>query len=555
MPALRYDASTVVWEDGVVHHRLEEFPELTEESRGDYTVRAYEDRPESVDEMFRDAVAHGPDREAFVFPEMGVRITYQELESRVASIAGGLHDAGVEPGDRVMIHLSNRREFVETYFACARLNAVSVPTNTRLTAGEVGYHIDDADPAAVVSEQQFADVLREAGPDLPSDRTFLADDPAEFRPFADLLEGSEPDVAAPDQDDVAILMYTSGTTGDPKGCVGRHFNMVNGALNWKHSFESGDGLRSMVTVPMFHGTGLMANTLQTVSCAGTTVILDEYSPEAFLSTIEEESVEWIIAVPTNYILAAEKADPSEYDLSDWRVAVYGGAPMPATAIPRLRDAFPDLLFADGYGATEHVAGLVTMCPDEYADDYAHTIGLPAGPVEVKVVDEEHDVLGPGEVGELVVKSPTVVDRYLGLPELTAEEFEDGWHYTGDLAAIDEDGFVELKGRDSDMIVRGGENIYALDVEEALVSSEKVLEAAVVGFPDDVLGERVLAAVVPKDGVRLTEEDLQAVCEERLADYKRPAIFRIVDSLPRNPNGKVMKDELLPEPLAFGIRAG
>jgi acyl-CoA synthetase (AMP-forming)/AMP-acid ligase II len=136
MPALRYDASTVVWEDGVVHHRLEDFPELVEESRGEYSVRAYEDRPESIDEMFREAVEHAPDREAFVFPEMGVRFTYRELESRVASIAGGLHDAGVEPGDRVMVHLSNRREFVETFFACARLNAVSVPTNTRLTAGE-----------------------------------------------------------------------------------------------------------------------------------------------------------------------------------------------------------------------------------------------------------------------------------------------------------------------------------------------------------------------------------------------------------------------------------
>jgi acyl-CoA synthetase (AMP-forming)/AMP-acid ligase II len=358
-----------------------------------------------------------------------------------------------------------------------------------------------------------------------------------------------------DQDDPATLMYTSGTTGHPKGCVARHFNLVNGALNYKTARDSNEGMRSLVTVPMFHGTGLMANTLHTLACAGTTVILDGYSPDAFLSTIAEESIEFVIAVPTNYILAAEKTDPSDYDLSAWRVGAYGGAPMPATAVSRLRDAFPDLLLTDAYGTTETVAGLATLCPDQYVDEYAHTVGLPSGPVELKVIDEDGETLGPGEVGELAIKGPIVVERYLGLPEKSETAFDSGWHYTGDLAAIDEDGFVELKGRSKDMIVRGGENIYALDVEEALVSSEKVLEAAVVGFPDDVLGERVLAAVVPKDGVRLTEADLRAVCEERLADYKHPELFRIVDSLPRNPNGKVLKGELLPEPLEFGIRAG
>lgn len=555
MTTLRFDASTVVWEDGIVRHELDAFPELHEESRGEYSVRAYRDRPETVDEMFRNAVEAAPDREAFVFPEAGVRVTYAELEDRVASIAGGLQAAGVDAGDNVMIHLSNRREFVEAYFACVRLNAVAMPTNTRLTGAEVGYLLSDADPAAVVSEAQFADVFRDADPDLPEGRTFFADDPGEFRPYAELLDGTPPGPADADEDDPATLLYTSGTTGHPKGCIARHFNLVNGAINYKTSFDSGDALRSLVTVPMFHGTGLMANTLHTLACAGTTVILDEYTPDAFLSTIADESIEYVIAVPTNYILAAEKTDTSDYDLSAWRVGAYGGAPMPATAISRLRDAFPDLFFADAYGTTETVAGLATLCTDEYVDEYADTVGLPTGPVELEVVDEDGEPLGPGEVGELAIKGPIVVEKYLNLPEKSESAFEKGWHYTGDLAAIDEDGFVELKGRSTDMIVRGGENIYALDVEEALVSSEKVLEAAVAGFPDDVLGERVLAAVVPKDGVRLTEEDLRAVCEQRLADFKHPEIFRIVDSLPRNPNGKVLKNEIVPEPLQFGIRAG
>lgn len=555
MPTLRYDASSVVWEDGVVRHELDAFPELHEESRDDYSVRAYETRPATLDELFGTAVERAPNREAFVFPETGERVTYAELEARVNSVSGTLHDAGVDPGDHVMIHLSNRCEFVEAYFACARLNAVSMPTNTRLTSTELGYLLSDADPAAILSEAQFADELRDADHDLPEGRTFLTDDPCGFRPYSDLFEGTAPDVASADENDPATLLYTSGTTGHPKGCVAEHSNLVNGALNYKTSLDSGDGLRTLVTVPMFHGTGLMANTLHTLACAGTTVILDGFSPTDFLSTIAREAIEFVIAVPTNYILAAEKADPAEYDLSEWRVGTYGGAPMPGTAISRLRDAFPDLLFADAYGTTETVAGLATLCTDEYVDEYAHTVGLPTGPVELKVVDETRTPLGPGEVGELAIKGPIVVERYLDLPDKTETAFENGWHYTGDLVAIDEDGFVELKGRSNDMIVRGGENIYALDVEEVLVSSEKVLEAAVVGFPDDVLGERVLAAVVPKDNARLTEADLQAVCEERLADFKQPAIYRIVDALPRNPNGKVIKGELLPEPLEFGIRAG
>ena len=557
MGSLRFDASTVRWEDGAVGHDPSAFPELEAVDWSGASVLAYEDRPSSIDELFRNAVDRSPDREAVAFPGPDVRLTYRELADRVDAVAAGLQAQGIGAGDHVMIHLTNVPEFVESFFACARIGAVSMPTNTRLTSRELSYLLGDADPSAVISEPSFEGDLAEADHALDPDRAFVVGGSDRYSEYG-TLSGHDSELVDPvesEETDPATLMYTSGTTGHPKGCLASHFNMVNGALNYQATYETGDGLRSLVTVPLFHGTGLLANTLHTVANAGTTVVLEGYDPETFLETIEREDVEFVIAVPTNYILATEKADPSEYDLSSWRIGAYGGAPMPSTVVSRIRESFPDLALCNAYGTTETVAGLATTCPDEYTDEYAHTVGLPTAPIELKVIDEDRTPLGPGEVGELAIRGPIIVDRYLNKPEKTAAAFEDGWHYTGDLASIDEDGFVELKGRNRDLIVRGGENIYALDVEEALVTSGKVIEASVTSFPDEVLGERVLAAVVPKDGVRLTEADLEDVCEEQLADYKHPDVFRILDELPKNPNGKVIKGELLTEPLEFGIRAG
>jgi acyl-CoA synthetase (AMP-forming)/AMP-acid ligase II len=314
-------------------------------------------------------------------------------------------------------------------------------------------------------------------------------------------------------------------------------------------------LRTLVTVPPFHGAGLVANLLHTVGAAGTTVVFDGADPETFLSAVEIYGIGFTLTVPTTYVLAMKQTDPEQYDLSSLETAAYGGAPMPEENVHRLRDVFPEAALNDAYGTTETTAGLVTMCPDEYTDDHASTIGLPAPPIELAVVDESREPLGPNEIGELAIRGPIVVDGYRNRPDATAEAFADGWHYTGDLATIDDDGFVELKGRSKDKIVRGGENVYVLDVEEVLTSHRKVLESSVTGFPDAVLGERVLAAVVPKPGERLTEEELREHARDRLADYKIPEVFRIVDELPKNPGGKVLKGELVPEPLRYGIQAG
>lgn len=551
-----YDTSTIEWTDGVVGHAPEAFP-IERVPTADGECWAFVDRPGNLPALLDAAIERASYRDAIVYPAYDRADTYSEVDRRVDRVAAGLAAIGVGQGDIVCILLTNRPAFVETFFACARLGAVVAPFNTRVSAREMSYLLADADPATLVTEVEFLTLLADADYETDDMGLFVADgtesDPGQ--PYEDLF-GEVDAVPTPviDENDPCALLYTSGTTGRPKGCRISHFNFVNGAINYRASFGTEEGLCTLVTVPLFHGAGLVSNLLHTVAATGTTVIKDGAGPNEFLAAIETHRVEFALTVPTTYILAMEQGSPDEYDLSSFDVAVYGGAPMPAESVHRLRKAFTDIDLCDAYGTTETTAGLVTMCPDKYTDDYADTIGLPSPPVELTVVDEDRKPLGPGDVGELAIRGPIVVSEYHNRPNATAEAFADGWHYTGDLATIDESGFVELKGRSKDKIIRGGENIYVLDIEEVLTGHEKVLETSVTGFPDAVLGERVMAAVVPKPGVRLTEDELCAHCVQQLADYKIPEIFRIVDELPKNPSGKVLKSDLLPEPLKHGIQA-
>jgi acyl-CoA synthetase (AMP-forming)/AMP-acid ligase II len=552
-----YDTSTITWTDGTAHHDPDAF-DLERVRTGEGECFTYPDRPEHVRAMLSDAVAWAPQREAFVYPEYDRTDTYRQLSARIDDLAAGLVDAGVGAGDIVSVLLSNGPAFVETFFACARIGAITAPVNTRVSPRELSYLLDDANPAVLVTEAELASLVADAEYE-PAPGSYFVVEPGldgEGRPY-DALFGTDATVPKPDTSefDVRTIMYTSGTTGQPKGCLISEFNLVNSAINYQTSFGTDDGMRSLVTVPLFHGAGLVSNVLHTVRGAGTCVVYDGIGPNTFLSAIETYGIEFTLTVPTTYVLAMSQGSPEEYDLSSLEIAAHGGAPMPTENVRRLREVFPGVDLCDAYGTTETTAGLVTMCPDEYTDERAETIGLPAPPVELAVVDDDRQPMGPGEVGELAIRGPIVISQYRNRPEATAEAFANGWHYTGDLATIDESGFVELKGRSRDKIVRGGENIYVLDIEEVLTSHEKVLEASVTGFPDAVLGERVLAAVVPKPDTRLTEDELREHALDRLSDYKIPEVFRIVDELPKNPGGKVLKKELVPEPLRHGIQAG
>lgn len=561
MGKVGFSKGTIRYIDRIFAHDADAFPELTEVIYDGNPVRAYETRSESLDALLRAAVDKHPNREFVVYPEVDSRFTYRQFDRRVATISANLREEGVSSGDRVGLLVGNRPEFLEVFFACARLGAVVAPVNTRLSARKSEQVLTDVDPNVVIIEAKHLSKIQTADIQVTEDNFFIngASENTEFRSFDELQNeeflDDEPAFDPPSETDTVCLFYTSGTTGHPKGCPVDNFHLTNAAENYRVSFDLDDGTGTLVPTPLFHVSGLVGGVIAVLSVAGKAVIIDSFSPKQFLETTERERLNYILGVPTNYILTMEREVPSEYDLSSLDICAYGSAPMPANMIREVRDAFPDTALCNTYGKTESVGGLASMCPDVHTDAHADTVGLPTPCMEFKIVDDDGGALPPGEIGELAFRGPIVVNEYRNRPEKTAAEFSDGWHLTGDLARFDEDGFVQLKGRHRDLIIRGGENVHPIEIQEVLAANEDVLDSSVTGFPDEVLGQRILAAVVPKPEVRLTEEQLQEHCRSELADYKQPDIFRIVDSLPRNANGKVIKDELLPDPLHHGIRAG
>ncbi|GGJ17016.1 O-succinylbenzoic acid--CoA ligase [Halobellus salinus] len=550
-----YGKRTIQWEDSVVQHDLEAFPDLELVQYDGNMVRAYEDRPRSIYALFERAVSQAPDREFVVFPDQNKRYTYREFKQRVEQVAAGLQANGVDPGDRISIILPNCPQFVEVFFAAARIGAIVMPLNVRHTTGEFEHILTDSEPAVVVVAEQYLDTLEESSYTLSTEATFVVGDTEMYQPF-DTLESDHPvDTVGPEENDEFCVLYTSGTTGLPKGVPGDHFHLVNGGLNNAACFGLKDGTRGLFPTPLFHVMALVSGLISVLAVAGTGIFPTGFSPESFLQLMEDERPSYVMAVPTNYILALEKCDVSAYNTASVDTFAYGGAPMPTDAIERLQDAFPGVSLCNSYGKTESVSGLAAMLPDQYTTDNPDAVGIPTPVMRFMIVDESGEPLPPGEEGELVMAGPIIVNGYQNRPAETDAVFDNGWHHTGDICTVDENGIIRLLGRKKDMIIRGGENIYPSEVEEVLNQDDDIVEAAVTNFPDDVLGERVLAAVVPSSGARVTEDDLEALCRSELADYKVPDIFRILDELPRTAAGTVDKEAILPTPLQMGIKAG
>lgn len=550
-----FSKQTIQWEDSVVQHDIEAFPDLELVQYEGNTVRTYADRPESVYSLFDRAVSRAPNREFVVFPDQEKRYTYREFEQRVKNTAAGLQEQGINHGDRIALVLPNCPQFVEIFLAAARLGAVIMPLNVRHTDNEFEHILSESEPTVVVVADQYLETIEQSGYPLSTKTTFVVGEPDDYRPYDALSRDQSVDTATPEETDKFCVLYTSGTTGLPKGVPADHFHLVNGGLNNAACFGLDGGTIGLFPTPLFHVMALVSGLLGVLAAAGTSVILTEFSPDSFLQVIEDERPTYVMAVPTNYVLAIEKGEPKAYDTTSVETFAYGGAPMSTAALSRLKERFPDVSLCNSYGKTESVSGLAAMVPGQYTMDNPDAVGIPTPPMRFRVVDEGGEPLPPGEEGELVMKGPIIVNGYQNRPEETNSAFDDGWHYTGDICTIDKDGFIRLLGRKKDMIIRGGENIYPSEIEEVLNQHEDIVEATVTDFPDDVLGERVLAAVVPAPKARVTEGELEDLCRSELADYKVPDIFRILDELPRTAAGTVDKEAILPTPLQMGIKAG
>lgn len=488
--------------------------------------------------MLSNACEAAPHAEALVCGS--VRMTWAELECRTAQLAAGLARSGIAHGDRVVLLLGNGVPFVLLVYAAARLGAVVVPVGVREQRAGVTHIVEDCDASALFYDDALRGVL--PGSERCGALKLCLEVTSEA--FEGLLSGERVELPTPSEADLAAILYTSGTTGRPKGAMLAHRNVVHSALNYSRTMGLGPEDRSLVAVPLSHVTGLVA-LLATAGCAGASlIVMDAFKAATFLNLAEVERITHTVMVPAMFNLCLLEGGMRRRDLSAWRVAGYGGAPMALGAIEQLAATLPDLRLMNLYGATETTSPAVLM-PPAHAITRREAVGLPAPGAEILVMRDGREV-PTGEVGELWIRGPMVVDGYWRNPAATASEFLGGNWRSGDIGSIDQDGFIYVHDRMKDMINRGGFKIYSAEVENIIASVDGVVEVAVVGRPCKVLGERVHAVVVVDDSTDPTvgEAELRTRIAGELADYKVPETWSISERpLPRNANGKVLKREL------------
>lgn len=518
---------------------------------GGRVMRCFAERPANLAAMLDDLVRRFPARPAII--EGDRTITYAELDGIVAAVAAGLAAEGIAAGDRVALFLGNCWEFLAIIFACHRLGAIAVPIGTRQRRAELEFLLNDCGARVLVFEAKLADAV--PAPESvghPFRLVAARGDVPGVRPFSALLAGASPAPLRPaiGEEDTAVILYTSGTTGRPKGAQLTHLGIIHSAMTFARCFGLGTEDRGLVAVPLAHVTGLVGVSLPSLIVGGAVVLMyREYKTDPFLELASRARITFSILVPAIYTLAANHADLDRYDLRAWRVGCFGGAPMPVATIETLARKLPHLDLLNAYGATETTSP-TTIMPRAAWRGHVDSVGqvVPCG--EVKVVDERGAPVPPGTPGELLIAGPMVVPGYWQRPEANAAEFAQGFWRSGDIGSIDAEGFVRVFDRRKDMINRGGFKIFSAEVENVLMGLAGVAECAIVGRPDPVLGERVHAFVVPQGGAALGAADVQQFCAARLADYKVPETITIENApLPRNANGKIQKAVLRERALA------
>ena len=471
-------------------------------------------------------------------------LSYRELADRCGRFAAFVA-ARAEPGARVGLLLPNAPELVIGYVGAIAAGAVAVPVNHRLSPPEVGYALSDSGATILVTTAaQHARLV-----ELPEARgiahwVIVDGEPPGTVPFAATLAGEPlPALVPRGGDDVACLLYTSGTTGFPKGAMISHANTLFNVGSCEKTLGYREDDVGLVALPLFHVTALHSQLVALLAVGATVVLQQDYDTRRMLELIAGERASALFLVPAIYkLMTLRREEVLRHDLSCVRIAAYGGAPMDPATIRTLRELMPGVELHNCYGLTE-CSSLGTVLPASEVLTRAESVGLPVPGTRAEVRDEAGTPLPPGRPGELYLRGPHIVQGYYRAPEKSRAALADGWLRTGDVARIDADGFVYVLDRAKDMINRGGEKIYGLEVENVLYAYPGVAEAAIAGVPHVVFGEVPVAFVVPLPGETIDREGLRAHCATRLADFKVPVEVRIVEKLPRNPGGKVMKHEL------------
>jgi acyl-CoA synthetase (AMP-forming)/AMP-acid ligase II len=516
-------------------------PAMRLETRfGDRVVPAFCERPNSIWAMVSEAAARNPDGEALVCGER--RMTWREVARQSACVAAGLRKIGLRSGDRVALLLGNRIEFVLAMFGAAHLGLVTVLLSPRQQKPEIAYVLSDCGAKLLIHEARLSDRLPDAR-DVPELMHLVSVDDGSASQFSGLLDnGPSPQPASVGEEETAMILYTSGTTGRPKGAMLAHCNVVHSSMIFASCLQLTAADRSIAAVPLGHVTGVVANIMTMVRCAGVLIIMAEFKAAEYLKVAVRERVTYTVMVPAMYNLCLLQPDFDSCDLSSWRIGGFGGAPMPVATIEKLKAKLPGLKLMNCYGSTETTSPS-TIMPGELTASRIDSVGLPCPGAHIIVMDADGHELPRGEIGEIWIHSGSVIKGYWNNPAATAESFTGGFWHSGDLGSIDTENFVRVFDRQKDMINRGGLKIYSAEVESVLAGHPDVVESAIIAKPCPVLGERVHAVIVTRHG-DVSASALRAWCAERLSDYKVPETMALtVEPLPRNANGKVMKRQL------------
>jgi len=471
------------------------------------------------------ATAICPDKTAIVFEDK--RYTFSQLNERVNRLANGLLKLGVKKGDRVAFLQVNCNQCVETYFAVAKTGAIYMPLNFRAKGNELSYMLNTAEANALLAGERYVPLINSIRPELKSLKHIISIENKhdDMLYYEDMISSSPADevVTEIDDDDTTMLMYTAGTTGFPKGVMLSHNSF---AVYMLENVTPADPLSeegNILTVPLYHVAGIQA--MMAAIYGGRTLVMErQFDPKEWMELVEKEKANRAMMVPTMLKQLLDHPDFGKHDLSSLKVITYGAAPMP---LPVIRKALE-----------------TTEEEKEKKLKRLASIGKPMSDVEMKVIDDDGNELPQGEVGEIVARGPRVMTGYWKDEEKTAKTIDkDGWVHTGDVGYVDEEGYFFLSGRSSDMIIRAGENISPEELEAAIRTHPKVEDVAVIGVPDETWGEEPRAVVIVKKGETATEEEIMEHCRANLASFKRPRSVVFVDSLPRNPMGKLIKREI------------
>jgi len=483
----------------------------------------------------------------------GRRRTFQEFGRRVAKLAAALVKLGLRPGDRVAMLSLNSDRYLEYYLAVVWAGGVVNPVNIRWTAPEIVYALKDCEASMLVVDENFRAMAEGFRKDVKSLRhvIYAADGgqaPGDMLPYESLLEEADPiPDACRSGDDLAGVFYTGGTTGFPKGVMLSHASMIASGLSILASGHMPQQPVTLHAAPMFHLADVAVIICQMLT-GGTNVIVPAFNPAPVMESIQREKINWVLFVPTMIQMMVDHPARKDYDLSSLELMIYGASPMSEAVLDRAQAALPATKFMQAYGMTE-LSPIATLLPPYYhtaegrKQGKVRSAGYATTVTEVKIVDPFGNEAPRGKVGEIAVKGPVVMLGYWNKPAETKAAVRDGWMHSGDAAYMDDEGFVFIVDRVKDMIVSGGENVYCVDVENAIAKHPAVATCAVIGIPHDKWGEAVHAVVVLKPGATATAEAIQAHCRELIAGYKCPSSVEFRESLPLSGAGKVLKTRL------------